>query len=138
MGLIWPKSLNTLIIQLTLPSAFDEAGIRMLDSIREIFDILDIEFESIGFKLIEYKTFEELSDAFDNGKYPIIDVLQKYLYSEDINGSHAMVATGIKNENGVECIQLKNSYADDPTKQGNVQSFLTFRTFESHGCSGLF
>ena len=82
--------------------------------------------------MIEYKNFQELTDAFNNGKCPIIDVLQKYLYSADIDGSHAMVATGIKNENGVECIQLKNSYADDPTKQGNVQSFLTFRTFESH------
>ena len=125
----------------------------MLDSIREIFDILDIEFESVGFKLIEYINFEELNKAINDDKCPIIDVLQKYLefdpryfemleylenkgildlYLSDKKGSHAMVATGIKNENGVECIQLKNSYADDPTKQGNVQSFLTFRTFESH------
>ena len=116
---------------MTSPSAFDDAGIRMLDSIREIFDILNIEFESIGFKLIEYKNFQELTDAINNKKCPIIDVLQKYLYSEDINGSHAMVATGIKNENGVEFIQLKNSYAGDPTKQGNVQSFLILMIFES-------
>ena len=103
----------------------------MLDSIREIFDILDIKFESIGFNLIEYENFEELADAINNGKCPIIDVLQKYLYSVDKTGSHAMVATGIKNENGVECIQLKNSYADNPNEQGNVHSFLTFRTIGS-------
>ena len=90
----------------------------MLDSIREIFDILNIDFESIGFDLIEYKNFEELTNAFNNGKCPIVDVLQKYLfmefdlYSSDKNGSHAMVATGIKEKNGVKFIQLKNSYAD--------------------------
>ena len=111
---------------MTLPSAFDEAGIRMLDSIREIFDILDIKFESIGFNLIEYKNFEQLTDAIDNGKCPIADVLQNYLfmefdqYSSDKNGSHAMVATGIKEKNGVKFIQLKNSYADDPSMQGKI------------------
>ena len=121
---------------MTLPSAFDEAGIRMLDSIREIFDILDIKFESIGFNLIEYKNFEQLTNAIDNGKCPIADVLQNYLfmefdkYSSDKNGSHAMVATGIKEKNGVKFIQLKNSYADDPNMQGKVHLFLTFESLE--------
>ena len=98
----------------------------MLDSIREIFEILDFEFESIGFNLIEYKNFAELTDAINHGKCPIVDVLQKYLYMEfdlyfsENNGSHAMVATGIKNKNGIKCIQLKNSYADNPNEQGNV------------------
>ena len=32
-----------------------------------------------------------------------------------------MVATGIKHK-GVECIQLKNSFADNPNEQGTVQS----------------
>ena len=111
---------------MTLPSAFDKAGLRMLDSIREIFDILDIEFESIGFDLIEYKNFEELVNAINIGKCPVVDVLQQYLYMEfdlyssDKNGSHAMVATGIKNKNGVKYIQLKNSFADNPSEQGNV------------------
>ena len=109
-----------------MPSAFDEAGIRMLDSIREIFDILDYDFESVEFNLIHYKNFEELAGAINDRKCPIADVLQKYLfmefdlYSSDKNGSHAMIATGIKNQNGVEYIQLKNSYADNPNVQGKV------------------
>ena len=98
----------------------------MLDSIREIFDILNIKFESIGFNLIEYKTFEGLTDAINNGKCPIADVLQNYLFMEfdlfssDRDGSHVMVATGIKEKNDVKFIQLKDSYADDPSVQGNV------------------
>ena len=91
----------------------------MLDSIREIFDILDIEFESVRFDLIQYKNFEEVTDAINNEKCPIVEVLQKYLYSSDKReGSHAMVATGIKNDKGNKCLQLKNSYADDPNEQG--------------------
>ena len=92
----------------------------MLDSIREIFDILDIEFESVRFDLIEYKNFEEITDAINDGKCPIVEVLQKYLYSDKREGSHAMVATGIKNIKGNKCLQLKNSYADDPNEQGKV------------------
>ena len=92
----------------------------MLDSVREIFDILDIEFESVRFDLIEYKKFDDITDAINNGKCPIVDVLEKYLYSSDRKGSHAMVATGIKNINGNKCLQLKNSYADDPNEQGKV------------------
>ena len=89
----------------------------MLDSIREIFDILDIEFESVRFDFIQYKNFEEITDAINNGKCPIVDVLRKYLYSSGKKkGTHAMVATGIKNDKGNICLQLKNSYADDPNQ----------------------
>ena len=111
---------------MTLPSAFDEAGLRMLDSIREIFDILDIEFESVGFDLIEYKNFEELTHAIKDGKCPVADVLKQYLYMKfDLypsvkDESHAMVATGLKEINGVKFIQLKNSFADNPNEQGKV------------------
>ena len=109
-----------------MPSAFDEAGLRMLDSIREIFDIIDFEFESVGFDLIEYKNFEELTHAIKDGKCPVAGVMKKYLYMEfdlfssDKDGDHAMVATGIKEINGVDFIQLKNSYADNPNELGKV------------------
>ena len=109
--------------QLLTPSAFDEAGLTMLDSIREIFDILDYEFETVGFDLIQYKNFEELADAINDGKCPIADILMEYIDPKQKGGSHAMVATGLKNQNGIKCIQLKNSYADDPNKQGNVPRF---------------
>ena len=103
-----------------LPSAIDEAGLKMLDSIREIFDILDLGIESIRINLIEYTNFEQLSDAIHNSKCPVVDVLNKYLYGQEKNGSHVMVATGLKNKNGVKCIELKNSYADNPNEQGKV------------------
>ena len=107
-----------------MPSAFDDAGIRMLDSIREIFDLADFEFESVDFELIKYKNFEELACAFDNDKCPVADVLCEYIDPAVKNGSHVMVATGIKNKNGIECIQLKNSYADNPNEQGEVQKII--------------
>ena len=91
----------------------------MLDSIREIFDISNIEFESIGFDFIEYEKFEKLHNAIKNGKCPVVDVLNEY-FSSDKNGSHAMVATGIKEEDGVSKIQLKNSFADNPNEKGKV------------------
>ena len=106
-------------IQLTLPTAFDETGIRMLDSIREIFDILGIDFEAVRFSWIKYNNEKDLIDAIKNQKCPVVDVLKEY-YSSDTDGSHAMVATGIKEENGIKYIQLKNSFADNPNEQGNV------------------
>ena len=103
-----------------IPSAFDEAGIRMLDSIREIFDILDFKFESVDFELLKYNNFEELNGAINNGKCPVADVLGEG------GMSHVMVATGIKNENGIDYIQLKNSYADNPNQQGKVQKIILY------------
>ena len=85
----------------------------MLDSIREIFDILNFEFESVGFNLIEFNNFKDLTNAIDNGKCPVVDVLKTH-YSFDKEGSHVMVATGMKNENGV------SSY----TQQVKPQVFL--------------
>ena len=93
----------------------------MLDSIREIFDILGIDFESIQFKWIKYKNEKDLVDGIENGKCPVVDVLESY-FSSDKDGSHVMVATGIKEENGVKNIQLKNSHADNPNEQGKVHS----------------
>ena len=106
-------------IQLTLPTAFDEAGLKMLDSIREIFDILAIDFEGVRFSWVKYTNEKDLIDAIKKGKCPVVDVLKEY-YSSETNGSHAMVATGVKEENGVKYIQLKNSFADNPNEQGNV------------------
>ena len=107
-----------------MPSAFDEAGLRMLDSIREIFDILDFVFESLEFDLIKYNDFEELASAIGNDKCPVADVLRKHIDPTVENGSHVMVATGIQNENGIDYIQLKNSYADSTNEQGKVQKIM--------------
>ena len=88
----------------------------MLDSIREIFDILGIDFEAVRFILIKYRNEKDLINAITSGKCPVVDVLKSY-YSSDTIGLHAMVATGVKEDNW---IQLKNSRADDPNEQGNV------------------
>ena len=103
-----------------MPTALDEAGILMLDSIREIFDILDFKFQSVRFNLIEYNSDNKLTNAINNGKCPVVDILKTYLYSSEEEGSHVMVATGIRNQNGVKHIQLKNSFADNPNEQGKV------------------
>ena len=92
----------------------------MLDSIREIFDILDFKFQSVRFNLIEYNSDNKLTNAINNGKCPVVDLLKTYLYSSEEEGSHVMVATGIRNQNGVKHIQLKNSFADNPNEQGKV------------------
>ena len=67
---------NDFAFQLILPTAFDEAGIRMLDSVREIFEILTFEFESVAFDFVQYKNFEELTDAIEKGFCPVVDVLK--------------------------------------------------------------
>ena len=67
---------NDFAFQLILPTAFDEAGIRMLDSIREIFEILTFEFDSVAFDFVQYKSFEELTDAIEKGFCPVVDVLK--------------------------------------------------------------
>ena len=92
----------------------------MLDSIREIFDILNFELEMVEFDFIRYNNFEELVVALNNGKCPVVDIMKKYLYSSEEDGSHVVVATGIREQNGAKEIQLKNSFADNPNEQGKV------------------
>ena len=89
----------------------------MLDSIREIFDIIGIRFESVGFNWIIYENEKDLIDGINNRKCPVVDVLTSY-YSSEKNGGHVMVATGMKKGK----IQLKNSFADNPNEQGKVHS----------------
>ena len=106
---------------MTLPTAFDEAGIYMLDSIREIFDILGIRLESIGFNFDEYTELKQLIAVLKAGKCPVISVPNSYWNPTSKDGSHAMVATGIKEKKGLEFIQMKNSYADNPDEPGKFQ-----------------
>ena len=120
--MLWSKTTlkSHFLFQLTFSTAFDEAGIRMLDSICEIFDILGIRFESIGFYYDEYKQFKQMVAAIETGKCPVIGVPTSYFYQGG-NGSHAMVATGIKNKRGVQIIQMKNSHADNPNEPGKIR-----------------
>ena len=93
----------------------------MLDSIREIFDIIGIRFDSIGFNCVEYTKLEQLVAALKAGKCPVVSVNNSYLNPISKDGAHAMVATGIKNKTGGQFIQMKNSHADNPNEQGKFQ-----------------
>ena len=93
----------------------------MLDSIREIFDILGIRFESIQLHCDEYTEFKQLVAALQAEKCPVLNVHTSYWNPESEDGSHAMVATGIKNKGGAQFIQMKNSHADNPNEPGKFQ-----------------
>ena len=95
----------------------------MLDSIREIFDILGIRFESVGFHFDKYSQFKQLVAAIEAGKCPVISIPKSYLNPECKERSHAMVATGLKNKNGVWLIQMKNSYDDNSDTPGRFDGF---------------
>ena len=86
----------------------------MLDSIREIFEILGIEFESVQFDYEEYFETEELVWAIaGENKCPVISA------GESSTESHAMVATGIIETADFEhFIQCKNSHRKDPSQKG--------------------
>ena len=104
-----------------MPSAFDEAGIRMVDSIREIFDLADFEFESVDFDLIKYNSSQELAGAIRNGKCLVADVAREYINRATKGGSHTMLATGIKYKDGYAKIQLRNPFAANRNEQGKVR-----------------
>ena len=98
----------------------------MLDSIREIFDILGLSFESVTFGFDSYhdKDAKCLDDAiYKEDKCPVVVVRDNFF---DPNASeftsHAMVAAGVEDgydeDEGQVWIQLKNSYRDDPGQEG--------------------
>lgn len=107
------------------PTAFDDIGILMLDSIREIFDILGFPYERIRFEIEEFdigKDLKQLDDAIKVGKCPVIGVPIS-CWKPEAKGNHAMAVTGItKDEHtGVQKIQMKNSYADNPDTPGKIR-----------------
>jgi len=102
-------------IQLMNPSAMDDAGLLMLDSVREIFDILEIPFESVRFNCEKYKKYEDLVQAtFVERKCPIIE------FPGDVT-SHVMVATGIFHTKEGYFVECKDSRREDPnTPPGKI------------------
>ena len=108
----------------------DQKGILMLNSIREIFDIVGISFESMKF-------FDEI---FDNER-SIIDAINIQKKCPAIAGAkidfstrpvtvdcvHVMVAAGVKSEtigaSTQHFIQCKNSYRDQ-NQPGNFHHKL--------------
>ena len=98
----------------------DPAGIFMLNSIRQIFEILDIPFNSMNVVAEHFDQTTIINEINVNKKCPVITAAN---FSVSPPLVHAMVATGVKPywirgprwENFIQC---KNSYRDDPSQQG--------------------
>ena len=123
-------------IKLVHSSAIDPEGILMLNSIREIFDLIGIKFDSM--KFVSEKIDQPMSviRAINNQrKCPAIVAAKFDFTTRPISvNAHVMVAAGVKSktirqglsfkrENFVQC---KNSYRNDPNQAGKFQDFIIF------------
>ena len=94
----------------------------MLNSIREIFDLLGLHFESMKFVAEKFDNQNLLIDAIVNQKKCPAIVGGNFDFSTGSVDVHIMVAAGIKSETiGIstkDFIQCKNSYRDDPNESG--------------------
>ena len=97
----------------------DPKGIFMLNSIREIFDISGISFESMLFIEANFDDQNSIIDAIDNQKLCPAIVGAKFDFSTrpvTVDCVHVMVAAGVKSEtigaSTQHFIQCKNSYRD--------------------------
>ena len=104
----------------------DPKGILMLNSIREIFEIIGIDFDSMRFIVQKFSEPRMIIRAINNQrKCPAIVGAQFDCSTGSVN-AHVMVAAGIKTEivqHGTSIkheyfIQCKNSYRDDPNQSG--------------------
>ena len=108
----------------------DPEGILMLNSIRGIFDLLGIDFESMKFVSEKFDTQRSLIDTINRKRKCPVIVGAKFDFSTSpvTIDAHAMVAAGVKIETVVRqyassieqkyFIQCKNSYRDDPNQSG--------------------
>ena len=115
-----------LIFKLVHPSSMDPKGILMLNSIREIFESIGIDFDSMRFIVQNFSEPRMIIRAINNQrKCPAIVGAQFDFLTGSVN-AHVMVAAGIKTEtvqHGTSIqheyfIQCKNSYRDDPNQSG--------------------
>ena len=123
-------------IKLVYPSAVDPAGIFMLRSIRKVFEILEIQPESIQFQKEEFNS-QNIIDALTNEpkKCPVVTACDftDFFISRKVEDiiSHAMVTAGaLKGSEFIPTnkiladewfIKCKNSYGNDPDQQGKIQ-----------------
>ena len=103
----------------------DPIGILMLNSIRKIFDIAGISFESMLFIEEKFDNESSIIDAIDNQRLCPAIVGGKFDFSSSpvtVDCAHVMVAAGVKSETVGSFtkyfIQCKNSYRDDPNQSG--------------------
>ena len=76
------------------PSAMDPAGILMLGSIREVFDVLGIDLSSVQFEKLQFGP-DEIIPAL-TGQPKKCPVVTAYQWDEDseTHAVHAMIAIG--------------------------------------------
>ena len=101
----------------------DPQGILMLNSIREIFDIAGISFESLLFIAAKFDNESSIIKAIKiQKKCPVIAGAKFDFSTGSIKCVHVMVAAGVKSETvgslTKNFIQCKNSYRDDPSQSG--------------------
>ena len=117
-------SKSHLELQLTNPTAFDEIGILMLDSIREIFDILGIPYESMRYDIEEYNLKKDIKklEAVMKSKSFYLSINMQLFKDSGLSGRHAMVTDSmIPHRTKGRIIRLKNSYAGNPKFKGKVR-----------------
>ena len=98
----------------------------MLNSIREIFDIVGISFESMKFVDDKFDNERSIIDAINVQKKCPAIAGAKFNFSTrpvTVDCVHVMVAAGVKTDNRLRqkskhFIQCKNSYRDDPNQSG--------------------
>ena len=104
----------------------DPKGILMLNSIREIIEIIGIDFDSMNFVVQKFSEPRMIIRAINNQRKCPAIVGAKFDFSTGSVDAHVMVAAGIKTEtvqHGMSIrqeyfIQCKNSYRDDPNQSG--------------------
>ena len=109
----------------------DPQGILMLNSIREIFDIAGISFESMKFVDEKFDNERSIINAINIEKKCPAIAGAKFDFSTrpvTVDCVHVMVAAGVKTDNRLASffkgqkpkhfIQCKNSYRDDPNQSG--------------------
>ena len=119
------------ILKMIFPSVVDPSGIYMLQSIRNIFDELNVPFESVKLIKETFYTHNDLINAIQTEKKCPVLLVAKFnmnFNSVQIESVHAMVATGIKSEiifqRGIPrreyFVQCKNTHRDNPAISGKL------------------
>ena len=117
-----------MILKLVHPSAMDPKGILMLNSIREIIEIIGIDFDSMNFVVQKFSEPRMIIRAINNQRKCPAIVGAKFDFSTGSVDAHVMVAAGVKTnirhgslfrrQKTKYFIQCKNSYRDDPNQAG--------------------
>ena len=101
----------------------------MLNSIREIFDIAGIPFESMKFVQEKFDNQNSIIDAINHQKKSPAIVGAKIDFSSrpfTVECVHVMVAAGVKSKTVGSStkyfIQCKNSYRDDQNQSGKFHN----------------